>query len=215
MRKVALVFCLVVLAGCPKKKTDDGADAASEAAAAQETPTTDDAAAAAPPTLPTAKNEGDVARYKAETSLGDDDDKITVTSIARTSPKSGTVVATLKPGTEVGKVAGYQESVLITFVDPKDANITLMGWVGKEAFAAAVVQLDAGKKPVVDAGPPKDAGPPAFTCPKGNEAINLAAGPACKKKCSKDAECQSGAAGACAIASALHGGRAVRVCVND
>lgn len=229
MRK--LVVCLaavVLLTGCPKKKGDAGDAAAEEdAAATAETPspaTTEEDAAAAAPALPTAKNEGDVARFKGETALGDDDDTIAIATVARTAPKSGTAVATLKPGTDVGKIASHQDSILISFLDPKDSSTTLMGWVGKEAFVApaaapVVPKTDAGATPVAaaDAGAPapKDAGPPAFTCPAGQEAINLAAGPTCKKKCSKDADCKTTTPGACAIGAALHGGRAVRVCIND
>jgi hypothetical protein len=210
MRTLVAVLAVLLLTGCPKKKGDEG-DAASDAPVAQ-APAED--AAPPPPALPTAKNEADVARFKGETSLGDDDAKIAIITYPRTAPTGGTIVATLKIGTEVGKVASYQNSILITFVDPKDPNTTLMGWVGTGSFLApAAVKVDAGPK--VDAGANvvvADAGPPPFTCGAGTEAINLAAGPACKKKCATDADCKNPT---CSIASALHGGRAVRVCVND
>jgi hypothetical protein len=215
MRKLillgGLLSCVVLVLGCPKK-TDSGAvDAAAEA----EAPPVAVVDAGAPaPVAVNAKNTADVARFPGETAVTDDDAKLGQLSPARTSPRSGSVVATLKPGGDVTKIAEYQGSVLVTFPDPKDANVTLMGWIGKEAFTAWVVR-DGGVKSdaaVVDAGPAKDAG--VKTCGAGQLAVVLATHPVCKKKCAKDAECKGGAAGSCVNANSV-AGAVVRVCASD
>jgi hypothetical protein len=227
MRKLlvagGLISCAVVILGCPLlKKKDEGGDAASDAAAlVAETeaaaPPAGDAAAA--PAVVTAKNSADVARYPAETPVSDDDLKLASTASARTSPKTGTVVANLNPGTDVTKIAEHQNSLLVTFADPKDANTTLMGWIGKEAFThVAVVKRDGGVSDggVSDAAVPAavDAGAKKLTCAQGSVAVVLAKDPVCRKKCTKDAECKGGAAGSCANASAAAGGVA-RVCTTE
>lgn len=210
MRKLllaGLVSCSVLVLGCPKKK-GDAADAAPEAEAA---PIVD---AATTPTV-TAKNSADVARFKAETSVTDDASKIQATSYARTTPKSGTVVATLKPGTDVTKVSEYHESILVTFADPKDASTTLMGWLEKEAFSAPVyvAKPDAGAK---DAGTtsPDAGGGKTLTCPTGMVAVVLSKEPVCRKRCTKDSNCKGGAPGVCANATTAAGSVA-RICTVD
>lgn len=215
MRKLLLVSgllpCLLLVAGCPKKKDAD-ADAAADATAAAEPAATDAAAAAAPVN---AKNGADVARFAAETKVDDDGAKPATFAPARTSPKGGNVVATLKPGTDVTKIAEYQDCFLVTFADPKDANTQLMGWIEKGSFTY-VAPKDAGAKDGAagDAGPADagavDAGPPK--CAAGEERVTLSATEtACKKKCKDDKECKKGP---CSVASAV-GGKAVRVCAAD
>lgn len=233
MRKLVLlgVACVAFVSGCDliNKLKGGDADAGSDAAAADAAVAIVDAgepdAAAAPPIVVQAKNVGDVARYPGETAVPDDDAKLLQPSPARTSPKSGNVVATIPAGGEVMKVAEYQGSFLVTFPDPKDASSTLMGWIAKESFSAAtrvIVKtdggvVDAGPAPIADAGAPKaDAGAAKVTCSIGFTAIVLTPGaaPVCKKKCIADANCPSKAAGACANASSQTGG-VVRACVKD
>ncbi|MBX3204765.1 MAG: hypothetical protein KF764_06835 [Labilithrix sp.] len=217
---VALVSTAALVLGCPlmKKKDDAEADAAADAAGeqAEAPPVVEDAAP--PPPVVTAKNAADVARFAAETPVTDDDMKLASSGVARTAPKTGAVVATLKPGTDVGKIAEYQGSVLVTFADPKDASTSLMGWIVKESFTApAVVRRtdagvsDAGTAPAVDAG---HSAPKKLTCPMGMVAVVLSAEPLCRKKCAKDSDCKGGAAGACANASTAAGSVA-KVCVAE
>lgn len=215
MRKILLLTvatCAVVLIGCPKKKGDD-ADAASDAAAASDAEAAIDAAAA--PAI-NAKNSADVARFAAETPMNEAA-KTASMAVIRTSPKGGNTVATLKAGTDVTKVATYQEAFLITFADPKDAASTLMGWVGKEGFVAYVPPKDAGiKDATVDAAPAVvDAGSSGtLKCPLGYAPVIITAAPVCKRKCQKDADCKTTTAGSCQNANG-QGGNVAKVCVND
>jgi hypothetical protein len=240
MRKLfvatSLLCSLVVLSSCSllKKKTDeaDAAAAASDEAGAEPATTAAADASEAPP-APAAKNAADVARFQAETKVEDDGAKILTMAAVRAAPRAGATVATLKPGSDVTKVSTYQDAFLVTFADPKDASVTLMGWIGKESFAAVVVTdgglreggldggaADAGPK---DAGPPiadaghaaVDAGKPALKCAANQVAVLVGAEPSCKKKCAVDKDCAGGAAGACALAAAAAGGKAVRVCVRE
>lgn len=237
MRKLFLsslvLASVVVLFGCPKKKGAEGADAGEEAGAEQPTAAGPDAAAAPPPpAAAAAKNTADVARFPGETKIENEAAEIASTTIVRTAPKGGSVVTTLKPGADVTKIASFQDSLLVSFADPKEASSTLMGWVSKDAFVAAVIS-DAGMKDSgVDGGPrdggtdagPKDAGAvdaaavvdagkPALKCPAGQVGVLTGAEPVCKKRCSTDADC-GGAKGACGPAAAEKGGRAVQVCVH-
>ena len=218
MRKLVLLSgllpCLLLLAGCPKKGGD--ADAAAEAAAPD--PAEAGAAATNAPPVPDAKNKADVARFQNETAISDDETKPANFVNARTSPKGGSVVASLKPGTDVHKHAEYQDCFLVTFADPKDANTTLMGWIEKTSFtwvapkdagpkdaaAADAAPVDAGAV-VVDAGPPKCAATEAL--------VTLsAASTLCKKKCTKDADCKNGP---CSPATNATTKAVVKVCAAD
>jgi hypothetical protein len=212
MRKLSLVCALLpvlaLLAGCPKKKdgeTDAGDAAVEEAAAAAS------ADAAAPG--PAAKNVADVARFPAETTVEDDEAKLASVGTARTAPKGGNIVAQIKPGTDVDKIAEFQDCILVGFVDPKDPNAKLMGWIEKSAFTFRAIR-DAGPKDAGKDAAPADAGKPALTCAAGQVAVVLTKDPVCKKKCAKDADCKGGAAGACATAAGV-GGKAVRVCTAE
>ncbi len=226
---VALLPAVLLLAACPKKSAvvDDAAveDAAAEAAAALVTPPVMEAGTAEP----AAKNAADVARFPGETRVADDDATLAdALTAARTAPKVGSVVAQLKAGSEVMKIAEYQDSVLIAFADPKDEKATLMGWVPKGGFVADSTGRDGGTKdgglrdggakdggaadaaaPAVDAG-----AKPAAKCGAGEEQVVLAAGPVCKKKCSKDADCKTKGAGACAPAN-TPSGKVARVCGSE
>jgi len=217
MRKLfvlcALLPCVAMLVGCPKKK-DDGADAGDDGAAAPV------AVVDAAPAAPAAKNVNDVARFPAEKPLTDDDQKtIDLFTSVKTGCKSGAQVALMKAGTDPFKIAEFQDCMLVTFPDPKDANVTLMGWIPKDAFTRDIVIVDAGAKDaskdaavVVDAAAP----PPAtLKCPAGQEVIvNLGQAPTCRKKCTTDKDCKTPSAGACAPATTA-AGKLTKVCANE
>ena len=216
MRK--LILCLgfvglsIALLGCPKKDGagDGGADAMVEGGGTD----TDGAAAAgdaaAAPAAVNAKNTASVARFPGETPIANEVAKVAQPTPVHTEPHAGAVVAMLKVGTDVTKVASYKTAFLVTFADPKDATSTLLGWIGTEAFTAWR-PIDAG---ITDAA--VDAAAKKLTCAAGQVAVVLTKDPApvCKKKCTKDTDCKDKAAGACANANAATG-QVVRACVND
>jgi hypothetical protein len=216
MRKLfvlsALLPCVAILAGCPKKK-DAGGDAGDEAAAPV-------AVVDAAPAAPAAKNANDVARFpNAEKALTDDDQKLVDTfTTVRTGCKSGNVVATVKAGTDPFKIADFQDCILATFPDPKDPNGTLMGWIPKAAFTTVTIfdagVKDASKDATVDAAV-ADAAPSALKCPTGQEAIvNLGQAATCRKKCTVDKDCKTASAGACATATTA-AGKLTKVCASE
>jgi hypothetical protein len=207
MRKLvlatALLPALFVLAGCPKKTSDADAAATTEEASTV-------AVVEAGPVAPTAKNANDVARFGTDAPIANEQAKILAAfAQAHTSPRGGTLVATLKPGTDVTKIASHQnDSFLVTFADPKDANSVLMGWVGHEAFSPTLI-LDAG---------PRDAAIDAavrLVCAAGTIAVFLGGDTICKKKCNADKDCPNALAGSCVLgATGGPGGKAVHVCNN-
>lgn len=224
MRKLVVALALFSLVGCNLlKKHGNDADASVDAAAeaAAPAPGDTDAGPTGPSTVPvTAKNINDVARFPAETAIADDDAKLLQATAVRSSPKGGTVVATLPAGTDPVKVAEYQTYFLVTFADPKDASSTLAGWIDKVGFTAptVIVKHDAGAA-IVDAGTPpapaKDAGAPtSLTCPRTHVPVMISTAPSCKKRCGKDTDCKTHTVGSCANAS-LVGGGVAKVCVND
>ncbi len=228
MRKllfVSALSCTMLLFACNllKKKGADDADASMDASAEAEVTATAEVADAEPPPPPpvTAKNAADVARFPGETAISDDDLQLAQVTPVRSAPKNGTLVTTLKAGSDVSKMAEYQDSFLVSFADPKAPDTQLMGWIPKEAFKSAirivrdggvkatdggVAAVDAGAAKVVDAG----AKPAKLTCPAHQVAIILAKDPVCKKKCTKDSDCKSG----CLTSNAQAGG-VVRTCAND
>ena len=123
---------------------------------------------------------------------------------------AGAVVATLKVGTDPFKIAEFQDCNLVTFPDPKDATVTLMGWIPKDAFTKVTI-VDAGiKDAAVDA-----AVSTVLKCPAGQEAIiNVSAVAICRKKCTVDKDCKTATAGACAAASTA-AGKITKVCANE
>lgn len=229
MRKLflccVLVPCVAVLAGCPKKKTDDAdaGDAEVEAAAAAEVV---DAAPVAP-VAPAAKNAADIARFPAgEKAIADDDQKTAdVFTQVRSGPKQGANVALLKARTDTFKIAEFQDCVLVTFTDPKDATVTLMGWIPVAAYTKDAVVVDAG---IVDSGikdaakdvtvvdaAPATAPATGLKCAAGQEAIELVPGsPLCRKKCATEKDCKTPTAGACANAK-TSAGKLVKVCAGE
>jgi hypothetical protein len=215
MRKLflacALVPCVAMLLGCPKKSVD-ATDAGDEAAAPV-------AVVDAAPAAPVAKNVNDVARFPAEKPLTDDAQKtIELFASVKTGCKSGNQVALMKAGTDPFKIAEFQDCILLTFPDPKDANTTLMGWVPKEAFThvAVAVAVDAGAKDAaVDAAVVPTTTTTPLKCPAGQDAIvNIGREPTCRKKCKADKDCKTPTAGACANANTV-AGHVARVCANE
>ena len=216
LRKLFLALtlgsCVALLVGCPKKK-DDAADAGDEAAVVAVD------AAPPPPAAPVAKNAPDVARFPAEKALVDDDAKtLDLFSQVKTGCKSGGNVALLKAGTDPFKIAEFQDCILVTFTDPKDASSTLMGWIPKAAFVLSAPR-DAGLKDasldaalvVVDAAVPL-----VIKCPAGQETVvNVAGGGGvCRKKCTADKDCKIPTVNACAPATTL-AGKITKVCANE
>jgi hypothetical protein len=200
MRKLVLLSgllpCLLLVAGCPKKG-GDATDGAAEAAVDPDAAAANTPPPNAPP-VPEAKNKADVARFQNETAVADDEAKPATFVSARTSPKGGSVVASLKPGTDIHKHAEYQDCFLVTFPDPKDASTTLMGWIEKSSFTY-VAPKDAGPKDAaagdaaVDAGAPApvDAGPPKCAATDSLVILSAGAAPVCKKKCKEDKDCKT------------------------
>jgi hypothetical protein len=213
MRKLilvcALVPCVALLIGCPKKTdaTDAGDDAAPAVVVAD-----------AAPAAPVAKNVNDVARFPAEKPLVDDAQKtIDLFASAKTGCKSGNQVALVKAGTDPFKIAEFQDCILVTFPDPKDANTTLMGWVPKDAFTRVTVVVgDAGiKDAAADATVDAAVATTTLKCPAGQEAIaNIGSAAACRKKCAADKDCKTPTANACANATTV-AGKIVKVCANE
>jgi hypothetical protein len=232
MRKLflfsVLLPCVLALAGCPKKKADDAetADAEAEAEAPVVAAEVDAEVAPVAPVAPVAKNVADVARFPAgETALTDDDQKTVDLFVqARTGPKQGPVVALVKAGTDPFKIAAFQESILVTFPDPKDPAVTLMGWIPKDAFVAnAAVVVDAGAKDAavvvkVDAAAPPAPAPAAVAgvkCAAGQDAVDhIGVNTVCRKKCKTDKDCKTPTAGACANAT-TNTGKVTRVCAGE
>jgi hypothetical protein len=196
-----------MLVGCPKKPVAD-ADAGDDAAAAA-------VVVDAAPAAPVAKNVNDVARFPAEKPLTDDTQKtIDLFTSVKTGCKSGAQVALMKAGTDPFKIAEFQDCMLVTFPDPKDATVTLMGWIPKDAFTR-VTPFDAGVKDAAVDANVADAAPAAFKCPAGQEAIvNLGTATSCRKKCATDKDCKTASAGACRTATTL-AGKLANVCANE
>ena len=203
----ALGSCVALLVACPKKK-DDGADAGDEAG-----PVVAVDAAPPPAAAPVAKNAPDVARFPAEKPVADDDAKtVDLFTQAKTGCKSGNNVALLKSGTDPFKIAEFQDCLLVTFTDPKDAAVTLMGWIPKAAFVLSAPR-DAG---VRDAAVDAAVAVLPAKCPAGQETVVNVAGGAgvCRKKCTADKDCKTPTLNACAAATTL-AGKITKVCANE
>ncbi len=190
-----------MLLGCPKK-AGDGTDAGDEAAVA--------VVVDAAPAAPVAKNVNDVARFPAEKPLTDDTQKtVDLFASAKTGCKSGNQVALVKAGTDPFKIAEFQDCILVTFPDPKDASSTLMGWIPKDAFTRVTVIADAGAK--VDAA----VAATTLKCSAGQEAIVfIGQSPTCRKKCTVDKDCKTPTPNACSNASTV-AGHIAKVCGNE
>lgn len=130
-RCVAVSLVAFVLVGCPLKKpgaSDGGADAA---------PPGDAQAMAETGAAPTLANAGDVTRYPDETPISNVPATIrwSVADARRQASNTGTLVAVLKAGTAVEKVAERQGFFLITFSDPADPTRREEGWIGEAVFS--------------------------------------------------------------------------------
>ena len=216
MRKLfvlcALLPCVAMLVGCPKKKdgTDGGEQAAAPAVAVVD-------AAPAAPAAPAAKNVNDVARFPAEKPVTDDDQKtVDLFASAKTGCKSGNNVALIKSGTDPFKIAEFQDCILVTFPDPKDAATSLMGWIPKAAFTLAAPR-DAGvRDAAIDAAIDAAVALVPGKCPAGQESVVNVAGGAgvCRKKCAADKDCRTPTLNACAAAT-TSAGKVIKVCANE
>lgn len=195
---VFMLASIVTLAGCDLlKRTPADAGATVVEVEAGVPPAT------SPPVV--AANSAAVARFPSETAVSEGR-VIASQTTPRVSPKSGAIVSTLKVGTEVTRVATNGTDSLITFQDPVNPTVTLMGWVTDAAFTATIVPkkiVDAGVDSgvavavVVDAGPPAvavvDAGTPKieFACKPGESAIFLNGKAQCKKTCVANKDCKN------------------------
>lgn len=218
MRNLTALFVLslVTLTGCGLLKKA-GADAGTDGGTAVADNSAADAAPEAAAAAPVGKNAAQVARFGSEVAMNQPM-VLGQTSFPRTSPNTGTVVATLHPGTAVTRIAtnGPNEN-LIVFADPNVPTDNLMGWVTEAAFTAAVVGVhheplhDGG---VVDAGaaPAATATTPSVTCAAGQIAVQQVGNKVvCKKTCAKDADCpHKGCKDFTGVA-----GNTVRACLND
>jgi hypothetical protein len=129
LRWFAVASTACVLFGCPKKNaaTDGGADDGAAAVAAE--------AAAAPAAA--AANEASVTRYPDETAVNHVSQTTRwTTSNIRTQAgnNAGDLVAVVKAGTDVDKIAERQGYYLVIFTDPSDATRKEMGWVSQAVF---------------------------------------------------------------------------------
>lgn len=199
MRKlvVCMLASVAVIGGCGLFKKADPDAGALATEAVDSGPTTE----TAPPVA--AANAAAVARFASETPVSETRFIASVTQ-PRVSPRTGTPVATLKVGTEVTRVATNASDSLITFADPANPTVTLMGWVTDAAFTAQIVKkvvVDAGVDSgttvatVVDAGGANAAGADAgfgtFSCSPGKSPVNLAGKSVCRKTCVRDQDCKN------------------------
>lgn len=176
------------------KKTDAGADAAADAAAPAA-----DAAAEAGAAAGDVKNAAEVARFPNETPIANESAIIAQVTNAHASPGGGKVVASLRVGTSVTKIAEHEGSILVTFIDPTNAASTLEGWVSKVAFTAVIIVVDAGH---------------TLECGTNQAKVHMGGGPQCKVKCTKDADCPKPKAGNCQNAKLEGGGGVAKVCID-
>jgi hypothetical protein len=158
----------MTLVGCPKKPSP-ATDAGPEDAA----PPAVEAAAA-----PLAANEAAVTRYPDESAVNHvpQSTRWAVANVrTQASPSGGELVAVIKAGTEVDKIADRQGFSLIVFTDPSDASRKDMGWVSAVVFTPE---------------PPHKHVP--VHCGAGQAAILLQSGEECVTPCTQDANCPKG-----------------------
>lgn len=176
---VAASSMSLLLLGCPgllkKKAPDAGPDAGPPAAAPDAMAMVD---AGAP--TPTAANASEISRYPDETPIANVPATLhwSVTD-ARTqaSRVQGAIVAALKSGTAVQKVAERQGFFLVVFADPRDASRNEEGWVAEAAF-----EPEPPHKRV------------AVKCTGAQVAVLMQMGEECVTECANDATCPSGEA---------------------
>jgi hypothetical protein len=176
-RAFAAVFTVsaaLLVLGCPKKK-DAGGDAAAEAAATASAEVVDAAPAQE------AANQGEVKTYPDQKAI--DHAPLTVmwtVANVRTAAGSGELVATLKKGTSVQKIAEKEPYFLVLFDDPSDASRKVEGWASHLVFTPE---------------PPHDAGKIHPVCAAKQVIILLEGGnEECVTPCTSDNDCGTGKA---------------------
>jgi hypothetical protein len=153
---------------------------------------------AGPP--PLAANESAVTRYPDETPVNHLPLKTRwATSTARTqgSASGGDVVAVLKAGTEVEKIADRQSFYLVLFTDPSEPSRTEMGWVGEGVFGSEPMRKRISEPATVDAGGSPSPSAPPISPKKLDEKRSggkcapgyASCGAICRLQCGKDADC--------------------------
>jgi hypothetical protein len=172
-RAATLLALVAAVASCNLLKKKGAADAGAEEAGAVTEAV--DAAPAEPP-APLAANVDDIARFPDEVKLENAAASTLRTASAREAPAIGKVVAQLKTGTAVTKIAQRDKFFLVTFDDPKDATKKLLGWLHQDSFS-----------------PPSAAPLKAITCPAPEVAL-LGDTPFCGQTCTADAQCPAGKA---------------------
>ncbi len=183
----------VVLLGCPKKPgaTDGGpaADAAPTASAAVE---------AAAPSATVGANDADVTKYPDQNAdnLEALTTRYTASARTETGATGGKLVASLKAGTEVQRIADHEGYDLVLFNDPADATRKLEGWVAQGAFGSAPVVHHVGDG---GAAPPSPTTPPpsgnGYVCIKQNPPGKCAPGfsvfaAVCRVPCTSESQCK-------------------------
>jgi hypothetical protein len=119
-----------------KKQAPDAGDGAAEASASAEVE-------AAP--APLAANEADVTRYPEEKAAsGTATIEEYSASLHTQTGGKGNLVAVLKKGTEVDKIAEHAGYALVVADDPKDSTRKIMGWTPEGAFVLLAVHKGDG-----------------------------------------------------------------------
>jgi hypothetical protein len=173
-RVASLVTLVAAVTSCNLLKKKAAEDAGVEEAGPTAEAVVD--AAPPPPAAPIAANVDDIARFPDEAKLENVAGSTLRWSQAREAPTVGKVVAQLKSGTAVTKVAQRDKFFLVTFDDPKEASKKLLGWLHQDAFSPPA---DAGLKPITCAAP---------------EIPLLGDTPFCGQACAHDTDCPSGKA---------------------
>ncbi len=191
VRWIGVCAVAVVLMGCPKKP------GASDAGAGDGAPASSASAEAAAPSAPVGANDADVTKYPGQNADAQDSLTTHTTAYARTEIgyTGGKLVATLKPGTAVTRIADHEGYDLVVFADPSDATKQLEGWVAQGDFGVVPHNVEPPHNVVVptDGGAPKqrttplDIKKPATgTCPGGYGSC----GAMCRATCKVDADCE-------------------------
>lgn len=206
---IALALAAGVLPACKKATPAGGEEGGAEASAS--------APVEGGPAAPgLAFNQADIMRYPDEKASADSVLTTEGTAELRTEVGTGgNLVAVLKKGTEVSKIAEHAGHYLVVADDPKDATRKLMGWSTEGAFLGGGGGFHGGPAPAhaggggavaaADGGKPGPApGPTAsssaaptvagFSCVK-QEAGKCPAGfkangAVCRLSCSTPAQCK-------------------------
>jgi hypothetical protein len=136
-------------------------------------------------------NDADVTKYPDQNADNQDALTTRMTANARTeaSNTGGKLVATIKAGTAVTRLADHEGYDLVVFPDPSDSTRQLEGWVSQNDFGA--VPHGSVVVTTTDGGAPKqrttplDIKKPAAGCPGGYGSC----GAMCRATCKVDADC--------------------------